>query len=210
METTKYRVTATLLEAMLGTIPKNPEVYATWVKLKTVKEDEAPPEFTEEKAWTGFHSDAKGLFIYDYMIKGFLKEAASILPEELSLRNPRGNPLGVATIKRRVDNWVFVYPRRIYLGKLQPDGFLERPLRATTMQGERITLVRSDSVNAGTQFEFEIVVLPSCPITEANLRAWLDYGQLKGLGQWRNAGYGRFTYELVKIVEQGKGEVASG
>lgn len=26
---------------------------------------------------------------------------------------------------------------------------------------------------------------------------WLDYGKLRGLGQWRNSGKGRFTYELL-------------
>lgn len=26
---------------------------------------------------------------------------------------------------------------------------------------------------------------------------WLDYGKLRGLGQWRNSGKGRFTYEIL-------------
>ena len=26
---------------------------------------------------------------------------------------------------------------------------------------------------------------------------WLDYGQLRGLGQWRNSGKGRFRYTLL-------------
>lgn len=27
---------------------------------------------------------------------------------------------------------------------------------------------------------------------------WLDYGKLRGLGQWRNSGKGRFEYEVVE------------
>ena len=26
---------------------------------------------------------------------------------------------------------------------------------------------------------------------------WLDYGKRRGLGQWRNGGWGAFTYELL-------------
>jgi hypothetical protein len=26
---------------------------------------------------------------------------------------------------------------------------------------------------------------------------WLEYGEFRGLGQWRNSGMGRFTYELL-------------
>jgi hypothetical protein len=30
------------------------------------------------------------------------------------------------------------------------------------------------------------------------VREWLDYGQYNGLGQWRNASYGSFTWEEVE------------
>lgn len=26
---------------------------------------------------------------------------------------------------------------------------------------------------------------------------WLDYGKLRGIGQWRNSGKGRFTYQIL-------------
>lgn len=26
---------------------------------------------------------------------------------------------------------------------------------------------------------------------------WLDYGALRGIGQWRNSGKGRYTYEII-------------
>mgnify|MGYP001594086539 CR=1 FL=1 len=193
----EYKLSMELTEPMLGTIPKNPDIYADWVKTQTnLKTDEEAPEETEAKSWTGFHSDENGLYIMDYMVKGFLKEAASILPHALEIHKKSGETLSGQTVKRRVENWVFVFPRRIYLGKKEPDGLIERPLRAMTMRGERITLVRSDQVNAGTKLEATLKVL-DCPITEKTLRTWLDYGALKGLGQWRNASFGRFSYELA-------------
>lgn len=27
---------------------------------------------------------------------------------------------------------------------------------------------------------------------------WLEYGQLRGIGQWRNSGKGRFSYEITE------------
>ena len=32
---------------------------------------------------------------------------------------------------------------------------------------------------------------------EKVVREWLDYGELRGLGQWRNSGKGIFTYEIL-------------
>lgn len=32
---------------------------------------------------------------------------------------------------------------------------------------------------------------------EKAVREWLDYGVLRGIGQWRNSGKGRFTYEVL-------------
>lgn len=74
-------------------------------------------------------------------------------------------------------------------------GICERPLRAQTAQGERIALARSDTCPPGTVIEFDLVILGG--VSEALLREWLDYGALRGLGQWRNSGKGRFSHELT-------------
>jgi len=50
---------------------------------------------------------------------------------------------------------------------------------------------------AGTAMAFTVQVLGG--VSESLLREWLDYGALRGLGQWRNASYGRFTYTLKEI-----------
>lgn len=33
---------------------------------------------------------------------------------------------------------------------------------------------------------------------EKAVREWLDYGALRGIGQWRNSSKGRFKWEEVK------------
>lgn len=191
MNTNKLKIKITLTEDMLGTVPKDAEIYATYIASKappsvdTIDEIESV-EKTEEKGWTGFHSDEKGLFIFDYMIRGFLKNAGNILKDELKIKN----------LKSKIDNTIFVFPRKIHLGKDKPDGVCERPLRAMTMQGPRVTLARSDTVLAGTSFELTIEILPNKEITSEKIIQMLEYGKFCGLGQFRNGSYGRFSFEL--------------
>lgn len=179
-----------LLTEMLGTVPKDPEIYASYIETKKpegiTENESATVEKIEEKGWTGFHSDAQGLFIYDYMIKGFLKHAGNTLKDQLKIK----------ALRSKLDDYLFIFPRRIYLGKQKADGVIERPLRAMTMQGPRVTLARSDYMAAGLELDFEIRLLAHKEITEDTIMTLLKYGELQGLGQFRNGGYGRF--EVVK------------
>ena len=49
---------------------------------------------------------------------------------------------------------------------------------------------------AGSVLAFAVQVLGK-DVTEETLCEWLDYGALRGMGQWRNGGYGRYTYTLA-------------
>jgi hypothetical protein len=196
-----YKAQLELIEPMLGTVPKNPDVYAAYVASKAPSPQVAQEEVdlerlredVEESGWTGFHQDESGrIFIYNYMILGFLKEAGNILKTQL----------GIANLRSKVDQFVYVQPRRIYLGVTEPDGVLERPLRAMTMQGPRVTVTRSDYVNAGTRIECEIHVLRNKEIGGAVIAELLKFGEFKGLGQWRNGSYGRFKVCALECVSE--------
>jgi len=128
------------------------------------------------------------------MCKGFFKDAVGLLLELADKEVRIGKTkLSKYTFKRVIDNYVFVTPRKI---RLAPCGAVcTRPLRAETMQGERVALASSETVPAGTTFEFEVTTL--APALEDMLKAALDYGALKGIGQWRNSGKGRFSYEIL-------------
>lgn len=74
-----------------------------------------------------------------------------------------------------------------------------RSLRAQTPQGPRITLTKSEALPEGTEFNFTLKVMKGSPLKEETLRKLFDYGQMTGLGQWRNAGNGTFSYTLDKV-----------
>lgn len=194
MEKTIYTLKVTLIEPLLGTQPQK-DIAMDYLQGKAKEkgidvadENETLDEIIE-KGTTVFHKiDGKPIY-YDYMIRGFLKESAQ-MHKELH---------GVKQLRSKLDNYVFIEPRRIEL--VLPEGrkidFIERPLRAMTAQGPRVTLARSEVLPEGTKFECQIIVLKS-PITEKILRDLFDYGEYKGFGQWRGGSYGRFNYELQK------------
>ena len=190
MQQEKYEVELEFTEPVLGTVPKDKEVYASYIATKAPspndgKEEVQTVQEVEEKGWTGFMLDEKGIFIYDYAIRGFLKSAAQALKPQIEVKNYRGH----------IDQAVFVFPRKIhFLQKGKPvkevAGCIERPLRGMTKHGPRVTLARSDYLKAGVRIKFELVVLPG-HVTEKNLREWFGYAELSGFGQFRNGSYGR-------------------
>jgi hypothetical protein len=197
-----YRLTLT--EPLLGSISKSG--YA-----ETIINDRAPdPErageeiatlpVEQDKGATGFHSNESGLFVYDYVVKGFVKEAGNTM-KELVGHNGKKGEAGTPALRSKLDNYLFVFPRRVYImseaGEIvtEPDGVFERPLRAMTAQGPRVTIARSDMVNEGVHLDVTFRLLPHREINFDLIEELLDYGQLKGLGQFRNGSFGRFTWE---------------
>ena len=197
----------TFTEEMLGTKPGTPDVFAKYIASKReagIAKDEinaeensaALADEAEIRGTTIFHKDANGNpFIWDYMIKGFFKDSCSALAKaDNSLSS------GIRAFKKAVDGLIFVSPRKIPC-VMPPDsqiGVCERPLRAQTMKGERVTLARSETIPAGTKIKFTVTLLSES--LYAPFMEWMAYGQLRGLGQWRNSGKGRFisTCNLVK------------
>ncbi len=201
-----YRIKLTFIEPILGTVPKDKEIYRSYVQGKALKEarkigleieaDDIEDEIEtieelEEKGWTGFHQLDGQPILYNYVIKGFFKDACGML------RRAKGTKSSKTTAyKKIIDGLVFIEPRQMLLNlNGQEMGVLERPLRAQTAQGERVALARSDTCPPGTTLEFKVKVLGQ--VTKAILTEWLEYGELRGLGQWRNASYGAFSYEIL-------------
>jgi hypothetical protein len=200
----EYNVNITLTEPMLATSPANPSVYTEFIASKKQGESPSdelstlPADKRELTGWSVFHKDDKGLFIFDYHLRGFLKEAAAAVVD-------KDKDKGVPAVRSKIDKWLFVFPRRLYLYNasdqyiVKPDDINERSIRAMTMQGPRTSLKRSDIVNAGSWFQATIKVLPlgERELNANLLRSCLNYGEFTGLGEWRTGSYGRFKYELV-------------
>ncbi len=208
----KMYIRATLQESILGTLPSNPELYATYVAskapdAKTFEEEVATlgTEAVYNKGMTVFAKNDGKPFVYDYLIKGFFKNACSAMRE---VGNSESSKL--KNYKKRIDNLVFVQPRciAIQMSEGAEIGVCERPLRASTPQGERVGISCSEEIPAGSVLEFTILLFRGSD--EKLVTEWLNYGAFNGLGQWHNSGKGRFSYEILKVEDDGKDIVEEG
>ena len=75
-------------------------------------------------------------------------------------------------------------------------GTCQRPLRAQTLQGERVALAQSEEAPKGTTIEFSVLTL--APGLEKVLAECWEYAQLRFMGAWRNSGKGTAIIEEVK------------
>lgn len=194
----EIKVKLTFIEPILGTSPANDEVYREFIGSKapdaaTVEDEVAAlgADAVAEKGMTVFPKMEDGTpFLYDYQIKGFFKDTCG------GLRKVKGTESSkIKAYKKEIDKLIFPEPRCI---PFQFDGEsteCQRPLRAQTMQGERVSLAMSEQIPAGATVEFTVVCL--CDDHEKAVREWLDYGRWSGIGQWRNSGKGRFRWEEI-------------
>lgn len=192
------KVKLTFIEPILGTCPADEEVYKNFIASKapyasTLEEEVAAlgVDAVVEKGLTIFPRTEDGKpFLYDYQIKGFFKDTCG------GLKRVKGTvSSGIKAYKKEIDKLIFPKPRQILFDFDGEIGYCQRPLRAQTMQGERVSLVISEQIPAGSTVSFEIELFSDDH--EKAVREWLDYGKYSGIGQWRNSGKGRFTWEEI-------------
>lgn len=192
----KIRVKITTVEQLLGTASNNKEIHQEFIASKapdapSMEEEVAAVGAAEvfDKSMTVFpRDDAGNPIMWDYQIKGFFKDSCQMLRKV-----PGSECSKIKAFKKEIDGLVFVYPRQIPIKFDGEIGICERPLRAQTAQGERIALASSESIPAGATLEFEIKLMLDSH--EKFILECLDYGQDRGLGQWRNSGCGKVVYE---------------
>lgn len=219
------RVRLTTFEEVLGSAPADPNILSRWIASnakeaaeKTGKE--IPDENFEQEA-DAIKADQDAIdnkmtvfprmtvgddddipCLWDYQVRGMFKDSIGMLRR---IKDAKGKKMykaaGVTSYKKVIDGLVFVNPREIPY--MNPDGtpahvsgICERPLRASGPTGERVALAASEVVPAGVCAEFEIVCID--PSLRDVIVECLDYGRLRGLGQWRNSGKGRYTWELLE------------
>ena len=135
----------------------------------------------------------------DYQIRGYLKGAFDSLKPTLNVAMPAG----------KIDRLVFVFPRFIQImrdgaGIRDEDAVNERPLRSNRMGKDIVALTASEQIDDPWEITFKIGIMPnnstpkSSAINFERIEKALTYGQLNGLGQWRNASWGRFKWERVE------------
>lgn len=204
----------TFLEGLLGTSPADSEIYRNYLASRAPTEALADEETetivesvdeTFDRTLTIFPKLDDGTpFQYDYQVKGYFKDSCGML-NRLATKDPVTGKKGkvnesskLKAFKKEIDGNIFVFPRRI---PILFDGELticQRSLRASTPQGERVALSASEEAPAGAIMEFWVLCMNDDHVKA--VMEWMDYGWLRGTGQWRNSGKGRFTYEVLETA----------
>jgi len=196
----KIKVRVTFTEEVLGTSSNDVAVFDKFIASKAPdaqsKQEEIEALGVEqviENGMTVFPREEGKPFIWDYQFKGFFKEACKMLR---AVKGTKSSTL--KAYKDKIDGRIFPAPRKIIVNLNGVMGECQRPLRASTAQGERIALAISETIPAGSTCEFEIKCLADDDIEL--VKEWLEYGELHGMLQWRNSGKGSFTTEILGIV----------
>lgn len=206
METRRIRIT--LIDEMLGTNPGSKEVHEKFINSKAPdaenREEELkhlPAEEMIKNEMTIFYRDDAGApAMACYHMYGFFKSACGYLRKVKGSKSEK-----LKAYKKAIDGLIKVYPHEedpagryitLHIPEGTELGSCQRPLRAQTMQGERVALANSETVPAGTTLEMDICAWD--PALWDLIEEWLDYGRFNGLGQWRSSGKGAFTWEYVE------------
>lgn len=211
MNTKKLHISLEFLEPVLGMTPGDPAIYESFIGSKApdamnIEEEVAAYGVDDvvEKGMTVFPKLDDGTpFFWDYQIKGFFKDACGALSRcagkdpETGKKLPANESAKIRAYKKIIDGVIFVDQRRIPIMSDKPMGLCQRPLRAQTMQGERVALAMSEEIPAGAKMEFDVSLL-SAEYVPA-VKEWFEYGKLRGLGQWRNASKGRFLATVSEV-----------
>lgn len=158
MKTLKVRLTFT--EPLLGTWPANQNVAREYIASKgpdaaTIEDEVAAlgADAAADKAMTVFPRNEAGQpILYDYQVKGFFKDSCGMLGR-IGGKDEKGKKRAVnesgklTAYKKIIDGLIFVGPRQIPLILNGEMTECQRPLRAQTAQGERVSLaqLRADS-----------------------------------------------------------------
>ena len=197
----ELKVKIKFLNSVLGTQTGNKDIYRNFIgskspNAKTIEEEieAVGTEEVIEKGKTFFPRTKEGLpFIYDYWIRGFFKSACG------ALRTIKGTKSSeIKAYKKKVDLHVFIKDRQNVIEDYDLNDIREcqRPLRCSTLQGERISIAISEEIPAGATCTFTVQLLNDSDVEL--VKEWLDYGKFNGLGQWRNSSHGTFEYEILE------------
>jgi len=189
------KVRLTFIEPILGTASGNKDLHTEFIASKAPDAKSREEEIealgadeVERKEMTVFARDENGHpILWNYHIKGFFKHACQMLKMVKGTESEK-----IKAYKKLIDGLVFVNERQIPIMFEGEIGNLQRPLRAQTMQGERVALANSEMIPSGATVSFTVRILQDS--LEKTILEWLDYGQYNGLGQWRSASYGSFHF----------------
>lgn len=216
----KIHIKIRFTDPVLGMSPSNPELYENYILSKKPNRGEA--DGADELDSIGSDDSERGTVtvfprmddgtpcFFDYQIRGFFKDSCKLLAhvkgvDETGKRSKKKAATlsgALVAYQKVIDGNIFVSPRKIAIHTDQGITLCQRPLRAMTAKGERISLACSEEIAAGAWAEFDVTLYNDEDLDV--LAEWMAYGRDHGMGQWRNSGRGRFEVEEFVVSDCAK------
>ena len=209
----EMRVRLTFTDEILGTAAARKDLHEAYIASKApdakTREQEIAALGTEEaikNAMTIFPKNEDGQpMLWPYQVKGFFKSAQGMMNMCVDKSDRKNAKTYMPSYKSKIDNLIFIKACNaedycdhqgivIHIPEGKEMDNCERPLRADTMQGPRVSLANSESCPAGSYIEFDVMARGKLI---GRVMDWLDFGRFNGLGQWRNSGKGAFVWEVL-------------
>ena len=187
-----------MLEGIIGPIPE--EIFSA-LRKGDFKFKDLLSLNLEDKGITCFFRYKDKPAIGAHMILGFMKAASSAIAKTgmfrrgVVLRDP-AHTISLINQHCSVASEFVTPDIDIKREESGMPAYLQRPILCATPKGTRTSLARSEQIPVGGKLTFTLQVLQGSPLTLEHLETMFSYGKLKGLGQWRNAGYGTFSFNL--------------
>jgi hypothetical protein len=158
----------------------------------------------DEKGITCFFRHEGKIAIGDHMIYGFMKAATEAIVRASPAK--KGTILGSTAFTASIINQhirceeeFIIVADDIMRKEDGTSDYCVRSLRAMTAQGPRVTIAKSERIAGGSKIPFTLNVMDGSPLTQKDIETIFAYGEIVGLGQWRNSGKGRFKATVTKL-----------
>lgn len=172
------------------------------------------PALKEYKGKTIFMKDESGNpYLEDYVMKGAIKDMVSSICKSQRLKTKGTLFNSEAYSMSSLNRFLHIDDEKIYFyqdddcnkkADVKKDSkgdsvFLERSLRAKTMQGDRIALAYSETIQPPACIKFKFTWLGKEELSEKQWKDVFEMTKFYGISQWRNSGKGRT--ESVEVTE---------
>lgn len=214
----KWKIRLNFVRDILGGQPADPEIKRSYIKAKMISgktglsgsvatekieseienanRDESIRDI-DDKSITVFYRDENGRpCISDVQLRGFVKDAFAFVARENGLLQKKdgSNYSGDAKYKKWIGDRI-MFDRQYYVLAENVDGIMERPLRAETQMGPRVAITASELIKGpGRSIAFSLTTTDD--VDKSLMDQILSRGMFRGIGQWNNAQWGTFEFEL--------------
>jgi hypothetical protein len=224
-----YKIKLNFIRKILGSQPANEDLKKSYItkkmmtgktgmsaeiamdkvedEISNLNNDERIKNVIEEidsKSLTVFFRDKeKRIGISDIQLRGFIKDNFAFVGRNSKwITKRKGEDFFTDAPFRDFIGSRIMFKQDLFPFEIQPEKIeiFQRPIRVQTMLGPRVSITASESIEPPNSITIEFATTDD--IKEEWIPKIFDRGIFRGLGQFSNAQFGSFQYEILDVVKE--------